>query len=309
MNKSLLLLILTCLISANVYSADDPKDHPLISRFDGFKIDKRVDIQFDRYELPLGPSESSTEFGDRKLLEGKVTKISYVHRGQSKPSLLQLFKSYEKVFQDNNVEILYSCFKEECGKSNTDLVRTAVSKKRLLNEFLQFGDHAFHAARIAQGEKVIYVALYLKDERGNVAYELDFIEIDAMNTSRISMADISNGIEETGKLAFYGLYFDTGKATLKDNAKQELSLMADYLSRHTDKQYFIVGHTDNAGSYEFNLSLSLNRAKSIIEALNAQFNLDVTNLTAVGIGPVSPVAANTSDQGQAQNRRVELVAR
>ncbi len=309
MNKSLFFLILISLISANAFSADNPKDHSLISRFEGFKIDKRVDVQFDRYELPLGPSKNQNEFGDKKILDGKVTKIFYVHSGQNKPSLFQLFNSYNEVFREKEVEVLYSCFKDECGIREMDLVRTAVYKKRLLNQFMQFGSHAFHAARITQGDKTVYAALYFKDEKGNIAYEMDFIEVEAMNTGNISVADIGKGIEETGKLAFYRLYFDTGKATLKSSAKSELSLMADYLTQNMDKRYYIVGHTDNIGQYQFNLSLSLERARSIIDELKQQFKLDVTNLTAVGVGPVSPVAANSSKKGQAQNRRVELVLR
>ncbi|MEM1156366.1 MAG: OmpA family protein, partial [Pseudomonadota bacterium] len=144
-------------------------------------------------------------------------------------------------------------------------------------------------------------------ERDNVAYELHFIEVESMSTDNITLADIQEGMTTTGKQSFYGLYFDTGKSTLKESSNTELKLLADYLRDNTDTEYFIVGHTDNDGSYQSNLTLSFARAQSVVKALQDQYGLDVSKLTPIGIGPVSPVAANLTQDGKAQNRRVELV--
>lgn len=304
---SLLMIGVTSITLAQRADRKGSQDYPLVSRFEGFAIDKYEEIQFDRYALPLGPAIDRQTFGETLELEGAITKIHYAFPQPPIPSLYQLYKSYESVFQSDDVEVLFACFEDECGKGDEDLVRSAADQKELLNGFMAFGDHAYQAVKMNAGGQDIYVALYLKQERDNVAYELHFIEVESMSTDNITLADIQEGMTTTGKQAFYGLYFDTGKSTLKESSKTELQLLADYLRDNTDTEYFIVGHTDNDGSYQSNLTLSFARAQSVVKALQEQFGLDAGKLTPIGIGPVSPVAANLTQDGKAQNRRVELV--
>ncbi|MEO0437746.1 MAG: OmpA family protein [Pseudomonadota bacterium] len=302
-----LLIFLPADSSAQRSDRPGSSDYPLVSRFEGATIDKYEEVQFDRYELPLGPAAGAKDLGDVLTLEGKITKINYAFWEEPKPSLYQLYKSYEKVFNEKGVEFLFACFEEECRQEGADLVRTAADLKMLLNGFMAFGEHAYIAARAKQGSQEIYIGLYLKQERSNLAYELHFIEVEAMSADKISMADISKGMEETGKQAFYGLYFETGSATLKDSSQDELALLAGYLKTNSGASYFIVGHTDNVGQYAANKFLAKARAASVVDALDTRFQLDTSNLTAIGIGPVSPIASNSTEAGRAQNRRVELV--
>ncbi len=303
------LSLLTVVSGAAVAQrADKPgsSDYPLLSRFEGSTIDKYEEVQFDRYSLPLGPAVSDKSFGDVQTLEGRVVKINYAIWDEPKPSLYQLYQSYGTALAERDVEVLFSCFKEECKGQGENLVYTAAMLKVLLNGFMGFGEHAYIAARVASGNQNIYMGVYLKKERANVAYELHFVEIEAMDTSKISMADINEGMEKDGKQAFYGLYFETGSANLKESSLGELALLADYLRENAGSDYFVVGHTDNVGSYASNKFLAKARAQSVITALQ-KLGLGIENLTAVGVGPVSPVASNSTDGGRAQNRRVELV--
>jgi outer membrane protein OmpA-like peptidoglycan-associated protein len=70
---------------------------------------------------------------------------------------------------------------------------------------------------------------------------------------------------------------------------------------------WVVGHTDYVGTAEFNVTLSNARAAAVVKALAAA-GIDPKRLTPHGDGPFAPVAANTTDEGRARNRRVELVA-
>ena len=72
---------------------------------------------------------------------------------------------------------------------------------------------------------------------------------------------------------------------------------------------FIVGHTDNVGLLEFNLSLSQRRADAVVNILLSEYGVDNKRLHSAGIGPLSPVASNKTEAGRAKNRRVELVER
>ena len=312
MSKIQILALVLCLAVVAPTSAQradrrGSSDHPLVSRFEGSTIDKYEEYQFDRYALPLGPAAGPKTLGEVEALEGKVTKINYAFFEEPKPSLFQLYKSYEGVLKNRGVEILYACIEEECKGDGEDLVRVAADRKMLLNGFMAFGDHAYLAARVSEGEKDTYIGIYLKQERANVAYELHFVEVEAMDADKVTMADITSGIDLEGKQAFYGLYFETGSANLKESSQGELALLAEYLKDNADAAYFIVGHTDNVGTYSSNRFLAKARAQSVIAALEGQFALDISNLTPVGIGPVSPVASNATESGRAQNRRVELV--
>jgi OOP family OmpA-OmpF porin len=69
----------------------------------------------------------------------------------------------------------------------------------------------------------------------------------------------------------------------------------------------IEGHTDNVGKAAYNLELSKRRAESVKTYLVSKFQLDASRLTTEGFGDTRPIAKNDTDQGRAQNRRVELV--
>ena len=70
---------------------------------------------------------------------------------------------------------------------------------------------------------------------------------------------------------------------------------------------WVVGHTDNVGSVESNLTLSGARAAAVVKALVGR-GIGANRLAPHGAGPYAPVASNASDEGRARNRRVELVA-
>jgi outer membrane protein OmpA-like peptidoglycan-associated protein len=69
---------------------------------------------------------------------------------------------------------------------------------------------------------------------------------------------------------------------------------------------WVVGHTDNVGTVESNLTLSTARSSAVVKALT-QKGIDARRLAAHGAGPFAPIFANDTDEGRARNRRVELV--
>ena len=69
----------------------------------------------------------------------------------------------------------------------------------------------------------------------------------------------------------------------------------------------MVGHTDNVGEFNSNMDLSKRRADAVISVLASQYKADRKRLTPVAVSFASPIAPNTSEDGKAKNRRVELV--
>jgi outer membrane protein OmpA-like peptidoglycan-associated protein len=132
----------------------------------------------------------------------------------------------------------------------------------------------------------------------------------AMEQSVVVSADeIKNSLSESGKVVFYGIYFDTDKAVIKPESAPTLAEMAKFLKANAAVKVFIVGHTDGQGALEPNLKLSKDRAAAVLAALAGSHAIARERMLAEGVGPLAPVAANDAEAGRARNQRVEMVLR
>jgi OmpA-OmpF porin, OOP family len=99
--------------------------------------------------------------------------------------------------------------------------------------------------------------------------------------------------------------FDFGKSTLRTASYNTLDDLVDYLKRKPNERIEIGGHTDNVGSDEKNLVLSLERAKSIVAYLIAK-GIGNDRLVAKGYGAEEPIEDNSTEEGRQKNRRTEV---
>jgi outer membrane protein OmpA-like peptidoglycan-associated protein len=99
--------------------------------------------------------------------------------------------------------------------------------------------------------------------------------------------------------------FDFGKSTLRTASYSTLDDLVDYLKRKPNERIEIGGHTDNIGSDEKNLVLSLERAKSIVAYLIAK-GISNDRLVAKGYGAEEPIEDNSTEEGRQKNRRTEV---
>lgn len=104
------------------------------------------------------------------------------------------------------------------------------------------------------------------------------------------------------------ILFETGKASLKPEAKQNLSEMASIMKKYPENVITISGYTDDTGTSRFNQTLSQQRAQSVKQVLVAD-GLPDNAIVAQGLGPSNPVADNESAAGRQKNRRVEIEVR
>ena len=103
------------------------------------------------------------------------------------------------------------------------------------------------------------------------------------------------------------LEFDSGKAELKPGSHARLRVISEAMRKWPDLQIEIGGHTDNRGSEQNNQRLSLERAEAVQRHLVDTFTwISDARLSAVGYGPAQPIAENDTEEGRAQNRRVEF---
>jgi OOP family OmpA-OmpF porin len=119
--------------------------------------------------------------------------------------------------------------------------------------------------------------------------------------------ELATALEQNGSIAMYGILFDTGKASIKPESAQVLAPVGALLKSRAALKLEIQGHTDTVGTPAANLKLSQDRAAAVKAYLTQTFGIGGDRLTAVGFGGTRPVSENTSEDGRAKNRRVELV--
>lgn len=138
---------------------------------------------------------------------------------------------------------------------------------------------------------------------------LKLIEGPPMKTGEVTVTAkaISSGLAQNGHIALYGIHFATDSAALEASSDEELGEMAKMLKKEPSAHVYIVGHSDDTGMLSHNLKLSRDRAGAVVKALVAQYGISSSRLVAEGVASFAPVASNSSDQGRALNRRVEMV--
>ena len=102
-----------------------------------------------------------------------------------------------------------------------------------------------------------------------------------------------------------GILFAVDKSDLQPAAQQNLAELAVILNKYADTEILIEGHTDASGSADYNMTLSRNRADSVARYLEVQHVMP-TRFTLMAYGEEQPIADNTTVDGRAANRRVEL---
>lgn len=111
----------------------------------------------------------------------------------------------------------------------------------------------------------------------------------------------------SGFVVLEGLDFGTGAADLTEGRYASLAALAEWLKQNTDKTVALVGHTDASGGLDANIVISKRRAASVRERLIAVYGVPSAQIEAQGVGYLSPIATNLTEEGRQKNRRVEAI--
>jgi len=243
------------------------KDHPLVTRMPGFYIRQYDEKEFDSAEVYVQDKGIS--------VEGRKYDIRYtLNDGINSPSRLQVVRNYENAL----------------GK--------------LGGVFTYKRDDSFHCKVEREGKRtwVLLNAYHPAD------YYLTIVEEQGMRQDvQAKATEWMSSINATGHAAVYGILFDTDKAVVKPESEPALKEIARLLQQNPKLSVHLVGHTDSTGLFAHNMKLSEARAAAVLNSLVGQYGVSASRLKASGVGPLSPVASNRTEEGKAQNRRVELV--
>lgn len=264
-----------CLLSIMAFSQEDKegsKDPSLFTRMPGFHIYNYEELQFNKYEFPVAANKMQPVEGHHIYLD------YYANDNIQLPSALQIARNYSNAIKKIGGQIVYEY--DDGGNQNTVL------------KLVKDGTETW--AHINAG--------------GNGMYKVNIIEKQLMDQNVMADANsMAKTIKETGKVALYGIYFDSGKSVLKPESQNALQEISKLLKANATLKLLVVGHTDNTGSFDSNIKLSQDRAAAVVNELVTKFSIDASRLKPWGDGPTAPVATNETEAGKALNRRVELV--
>jgi outer membrane protein OmpA-like peptidoglycan-associated protein len=140
---------------------------------------------------------------------------------------------------------------------------------------------------------------------GYLFYSENFSLIDYTDKEPFLLDIQLNKIKEGVSIVLKNIFFETAKATLKDESKTELNKLVELLTKNPTIKIEIGGHTDNVGVDAENLKLSDARAVAVKNYLTAN-GISADRLSTKGYGETQPIADNNTEVGRAKNRRTEF---
>jgi outer membrane protein OmpA-like peptidoglycan-associated protein len=185
----------------------------------------------------------------------------------------------------NNVEILFGDMKA---------ITPTKLKVHSIDQLLLDNIKAVNMPEVVERRIKIYSE---KEVEVNLFFDRELSEMaKALNLTKIIVFDYGEGIT-----------FDFNKYEIKPNFKPLLAKQADMLKKYFDGiDVYVCGHSDSVGRRDYNLELSLDRAKSVYDEL-AKLGVPKSSMKIQGFGSDYPLVSNDTEEGRAQNRRIEII--
>jgi len=320
------------------------KDPAYLGRFSGSKALTYTAADFDSLTLPVSAlvavpgqrdnSNNQVFAPPKKLeLEGKRAHIVYLLPEGTAP--LAAIRNYQNAAATKGAKTLFECKDTECGGGQGMSGGGGGRQSLAMNlwPWVKVTDKYNSPAHCALAKGFTeqrYVALEVPSSNAHVAVlaftsKADgecknfsgrtFVMVDTVETKAMVQTmdaptadEMVAAITASGRVALYGILFDSSKAEVKPESKDTMAEIGKLLAANKSLKLLVVGHTDNVGGFAANLELSKKRADAVVAQLISQYKVDAKRLQSFGVAYASPMASNVEESGRAKNRRVELVA-
>lgn len=292
---------------------------------------ERVPDQTDAYNNNVFRARSNRE------VEGEYTRLLYIAPAGRSP--LEVLRNYRDMIAGAGGKDLYRCSNTDCGGDlngndhgggNQGLIEQIYPQARRTDANFSNGACASGATPREQhyalatlpdgngGERTLGIIAFQVGDRtycdalaGRTAVLVVAVSPKAMERKMVTVSsdEMAKALDSAGHIALYGIQFDTNKSALKPASVDTIAQIAKLMQDQPALALDVVGHTDNVGDAAANLKLSQRRADAVVTSLVEDHGIAEVRLTARGEGMAQPVADNTTEEGRAKNRRVELVKR
>ncbi len=157
------------------------------------------------------------------------------------------------------------------------------------------------------GEKISYKGFTLTWYGSFKPLDRDLVEKELLKELQDSgVEDVTVEKREEGvSLTLQNIRFQPDKAVFLPGEEGRIAAVATALQKIPDRSILVVGHTADIGTYESQYILSIERAKAVVDILSAQ-GIPAKRFLFEGRAGMEPVASNDTEEGRAQNRRVEI---
>ncbi len=274
--RALLLFILIAL-TQSVMAQKSMTDFSYLNNLPTYEMIEgdSVDQEFNTYKFFDGKKWQSPE--------GRFWKRAYTLKsGAQAASPLQIFRNYANAIKAAGGNVLFQGEPPDGGD--------------------YYSCYAILSAKIVKGDKAVWVLINPCNDGND--YNLFAIEVQAMRQDVLAK-DLLDTLQTQGYVAL-DVHFDTGRATIKAESLPLLEQVVAMLNSTANLKLSVEGHTDNKGINAENQKLSEGRAKAVMTHLVSK-GIAAGRLVSSGFGASKPVTDNSSEEGRAKNRRVELV--
>lgn len=204
---------------------------------------------------------------------------------------------------------LYDCDGKACGPTFTQAspgYRQAPDQFNMANTTQYY--RAFRKPG-ALGGRYVAVQVAQAGADASLAIQVDVVQAKprVVGAITVNAAQMAHKLQTQGRVALYGLFFATDSAEIKPASRSTLGEIAKLMKQKPDLKLLVVGHTDNQGTFEYNLKLSKQRAHAVVDALVSKYAIDPQRLKPWGVSYAAPTSSNGNAIGRSHNRRVELV--
>ena len=304
------------------------KDHPALKRFAGSAIVGYDVRNFDAVEFQTSTFKEYDLRARKRVYaqpplvqEGKLTRLWYEAPGDARS--LELYRNYVNELQSSGFTTIYDStsdpaagkwanFLASFSKSGMDFIKNNRS------EFVLYSakQNTIRTGTFQKGGTTVRIVAvdWNKDDKTFKSRQGAYIAVDILeakvmqqNMVVVSASEIGKSLTAQGKVAIYGILFDTGKAEVKAESQASLEQIAAFLKAQPAVNLRVVGHTDSVGGFDSNMALSKRRAEAVAAVLAKEYGIAASRLIGHGAASMAPVASNASEEGRAKNRRVELV--
>lgn len=277
MNSKIQIFVATLLLMSSLVRAQDSefKDTPWFSGMPNYIIYDAEEIEFDSYNFFNGKNCTT--------VEGKKLKRIYsLKENAQKSSTIQIIRNYANAVKSMGGTIIFEGAPQdaECAENN--------GLNMVVGKAVKDGNEMWVEVVTLSGDDY-YLTIVLKE----------------LMKQNVTASNIFDALSRDGHIALY-INFDTGKSIIRDESKAIIDQIVQMLRANPDLKLNVEGHTDNIGSPASNKTLSEARAKSVVSSIVNQ-GITADRLNPEGYGQDKPVADNSTEEGRAKNRRVELV--
>lgn len=259
----------------------------------------------DSYDMPIGPFDGGTL--PVRQVEGRVERFTWrVQSGSS--TTLQLLAPLREQIIAQGYEVLFECAAKACGGFDFRFATEVVPTPDM---YVAIQDYRFLAAK--RGDDVLSLLVSRNPPSGYIQM-IRVTPVDAAAPPPLVIEETVNApddllaaLAQNGHVILDDLSFRTGEITLGDGPFASLAQIAGYLADNPGTRLALVGHTDDTGALDANISVSTGRAQAVRVRLIEAYGVAADRIEARGIGYLAPLTSNATPEGRDLNRRVEAV--